>query len=248
MTMPDTRTGSAPRTPRRGRAGRIVLIVGLVIVLAIAGTAAGLETWARKHYSNCIATQLHKSLGSRVSVHFGWKPLLITNFDHKVGSLTVDSDDAQFGPAAGMKVHATLNDIALQGSNATVGSSSADAMWSDDGIGQTLSGLVSGVQSNPGAGTLDVKVLGGLADLQLRPHIVGNQIQVDTVNADVLGFGIPTDLVDGIVKTMSASLQSYPLDMHPTQLTITDSGIDVRLSGGAVTLQGDPNTTAQSTC
>jgi hypothetical protein len=245
MTMPDTRIGAAPR---RGRARRIVLIVGLVIVLAVAGTAAGLETWARKHYSDCIATQLHQSLGTKVSVHFGWKPLLITNLDHNVGSLTVDSDDAQFGPAVGMKVHATLNNITLQGANATVGSSSTDAVWSDDGIAQTLNGPVSGVQSNPGAGTLDVKVLGGLADLQLRPRIVGNQIQVDTVNADVLGFGIPTDLVSGIVKTMTQGLQSYPLNMHPTQLTITNSGIDVKLSGGAVTLQGDQNAPAQTIC
>lgn len=241
MTMPDTRIGSAPGAPRRGRAGRIVLIVGLVIVLAIAGTAAGLETWARQHYSNCIAAQLHKELGSKVSVHFGWKPLLLTNFDHRVGSLTVDSDDAQFGPAVGMKVHTTLHNIDLKGSGATVGSSDADAVWSDDGIGQSLNGLVSGVQSDPGTGTLDVKVLGGLADLKLQPHIVGNQIQVDTVNADVLGFGIPTDLVSGIVKTMSAGLQSYPLDMHPTQLTVTGSGIDVKLAGGTVALQGDPN-------
>jgi hypothetical protein len=64
----------------------------------------------------------------------------------------------------------------------------------------------------------------------------------------VLGFGIPTDLVSGIVKTMTQGLQSYPLNMHPTQLTITNSGIDVKLYGGAVTLQGDQNATAQTIC
>jgi hypothetical protein len=77
---------------------------------------------------------------------------------------------------------------------------------------------------------------------------VGNQIRVDTVDAAVLGFGIPTDLVSGVVKTMSQGLQSYPLNMHPTQLTITNTGLDVKMSGGAVTLQGDQNAPAPTTC
>jgi len=250
MTTPDTTMGSAPRPPRRaGRTRRIVLIVGLVIVLVVAGGAAGLEAWARGHYSNCIASQLDKSLGTKVSVHFGLKPLVFTYFDHNVGSVTVDANDAQFGPATGVKVHATLDDIALKNANTTtVGGFKADAIWGDDSIAQSLGGLVSGVQSNPAAGTLDIKALGGLGELQLRPHIVGNQIQVDTVNADVLGFGIPTDLVDGIVKTISAGLQNYPLNVSPTALKVTDTGIDVTLSGSNITLQNDPNATINTTC
>jgi hypothetical protein len=241
MSLPDTATAA----PRRGRRNvrRTVLIVGIVILLAVVGTAAGFETYARKHFSQCMATQLEKSLGTKVSVSFGAKPLLLTYFDHKVGSVTVSSDDAKFGPAVGMKVRATLNDIAMNGNSATVASSSADADWSDDGIAQTLQGLVSSVKSDPSSGTLDVKVLGGLADLQLTPHIVNDKIQVDTNKATLLGvIGIPDDLVDNIVKSMTQSLQNYPLDMHPSQLTVTDSGIDVKLTGGASTLQGDNNT------
>ncbi|MBY8855621.1 DUF2993 domain-containing protein [Nocardia sp. CA2R105] len=240
MSLPD----SATAAPRRGRnVRRIVLIVGIVIVLAAVGTAVGFETYARKHFSQCIATQLEKSLGSKVSVSFGAKPLLLTYLDHKVGSVTVNSDDAQFGPAVGMKVRATLNDIAMNGNDATVASSSAEASWSDDGIAQTLQGLVSGVTSNPSSGTLDVKVLGGLADLELTPRIVNDKIQVDTNKATLLGvIGIPNDLVDNIVQSMTKSLQSYPLDMHPSQLTVTDSGIDVKLAGGPSTMQADPNT------
>ncbi|WP_067667989.1 LmeA family phospholipid-binding protein [Nocardia miyunensis] len=239
MSLPDTATAA----PRRGRnVRRIVLIVGIVIVLAVVGTAVGFETYARKHFSQCIATQLEKSLGSKVSVSFGAKPLLFTYVDHKVGSVTVTSDDAQFGPAVGMKVRATLHDITTNGNNATVGSSDAEATWSDDGIAQTLQGLVSGVTSDPSSNSLDVKVLGGLADLQVTPHIVGDKIQVDTNKATLLGvIGIPNDLVDNIVKSMTQSLQSYPLDMHPSQLTVTDTGIQVKLTGGASTLQGPEN-------
>ncbi len=239
MSLPETATAA----PRRGRnVRRIVLIVGIVIVLAVVGTAVGFETYARKHFSQCIATQLEKSLGTRVSVSFGAKPLLLTYLDHKVGSVTVSSDDAKFGPAVDMKVRATIHDVTMNGNSATVARSDAEANWSDDGIAQTLQGLVSGVTSNPSAGTLDVKVLGGLADLELTPHIVGDQIQVDTNKATLLGvIGIPNDLVDNIVKSMTQSLQNYPLDMHPKQVTVTDSGIDVKLAGGASTMQGDPN-------
>jgi hypothetical protein len=250
MTIPDTAPAPAPGTPLRGGRSvrRIVLIAGLVIVLAAVGTAVGAETYARKHYSQCIAAQLQKSLGSKVSVHFGARPLLLTALDHKVDSITVDSDNAQFGPADGMTVHDTLTNINLQKTNVTIGSSTADTVWSDDGITQSLNGLVSGVHSNPTAGTLEVKALGGLAGLQLYPHIMGNRIQVDTSDAQLLGIGLPTDLVDGIVKTMSESLQSYPLTMQPTSLKVTDTGIDVTLSGGATTLQADPNANVDIRC
>ncbi|MGY2063840.1 LmeA family phospholipid-binding protein, partial [Nocardia gipuzkoensis] len=110
--------------------------------------------------------------------------------------------------------------------------------WSNDGIAKTLSGLVSGVQSDPSSGTLDVKVLGGIADLRLRPQIVGDQIQVTTESAQLFGLGLPTDLVDGIVQLMTQSLQSYPLDLKPTAIKVTDSGLDVQLTGGATRLQG----------
>ncbi|RDI66365.1 LmeA family phospholipid-binding protein [Nocardia pseudobrasiliensis] len=230
-----------PDAPRTRNVRRIVLILGLVVVLALVGTAAAAETYYRRQSSNCIASQVEKELGSKVAVHFGPKPLLITAVDHQVQYVELDSDDAKFGPAVGMKVHARLNDIKLIDGGrggATVDNSNADADWSNDGIAKTLSGLVSGVQSDPSGGTLDVKVLGGLADLRLRPQIVGDQIQVTTESAQLFGLGLPTDLVDGIVQLMSQSLQSYPLDLKPTAIKVTDTGINVQLTGGATRLQG----------
>ncbi|MCM6774841.1 DUF2993 domain-containing protein [Nocardia sp. CDC159] len=244
-TPPYTAVGPAPGTPAGGprtrNVRRIVLILGLVIALALVGTAAAAETYYRRQSSECLAAQVEKDLGSKVAVRFGPKPLLLTAIDHQVQYVDLNSDDAKFGPAVGMKVHARLNDINLVDGGrggATVDNSSADATWSNEGIAQTLKGLVSGVQSDPGTGTLDVKVLGGLADLRLRPQIVGDQIQVSTQSAQLLGLGLPTDLVDGIVQLMTQSLQSYPLDLKPTAIKVTDSGIEVKLTGGATRLQG----------
>ncbi|MFI5781717.1 DUF2993 domain-containing protein [Nocardia sp. NPDC051570] len=239
-----TSFGAPAGGPRTRNVRRIVLILGLVVVLALVGTAVAAETYYRRQSSDCIAAQVDRDLGSKVSVHFGPKPLLLTALDHQVQYVELDSDDAKFGPAVGMKVHVRLNDIKLIDSGrggATVDNSSADATWSNDGIAKTLSGLVSGVQSDPSSGTLDVKVLGGLADLRLRPQVVGDQIQVSTESAQLLGLGLPTDLVDGIVQLMTQSLQSYPLDLKPTAIKVTGNGIEVKLTGGATRLQGGGN-------
>ncbi|MBO0852538.1 MAG: DUF2993 domain-containing protein [Nocardia sp.] len=230
-----------PDAPRTRNRRRIVLIAVLVVVLALVGTAVGAETYVRHRAEGCMASQVQQELGSKVKVGFGWKPLLLTALDHRIGSVTVDSDDAKFGPAVDMRVHAQLNNIELinGGQGGTkLGSSSADATWSNDGIGQTLGGMVSGVQSDPAGGTLDLKVLGGLADLKVQPHIVGGRIEVATQSAQLLGLGLPTDLVDSIVKSMTEGMQNYPMGMQPIDVKVTDSGINVSLRGGATTLPG----------
>ncbi|MBF6172928.1 LmeA family phospholipid-binding protein [Nocardia blacklockiae] len=242
-------TAPAPGPPAGGRTGtrnlrRIILIVGLVVVLALVGTAAGAETYYRHRIERCLATQVERDLGSKVSVGFGPKPLLLTAIDHRIQYVNIDSDDAKFGPAVDMKVHVRLNDITLVDNGrggADVGSSSADATWSNEGIAQTLSGLVSDVQSDPVSGTLNVKVLGGIAGLQVKPQIVGDRIEVTTQSAQLFGLGLPTDLVDGIVDLMTESLQSYPLDMQPTAVRVTDNGIAVSLTGGTSKLQPAQN-------
>lgn len=227
--------------PKRRNRRRIALIVALVVVLAVVATAAGAEAYIRHRSGQCIASQVEQELGSKVDVDFGPKPLLLTALDHEVGSVSVDSDDAKFGPAVDMQVHAQLNDITLldggQG-GANVGSSSAEATWSTEGMTQTMTGLVSGVQSDPASGTLQVQVLGGMAGLRVQPHIVNNKIEVSTESAQLFGLGLPTDLVDGVVQMMTESLQNYPMGLQPTDVQVTDDGIKVSLRGGATTLPG----------
>ncbi|MFJ1459593.1 DUF2993 domain-containing protein [Nocardia sp. N2S4-5] len=256
MSSNPPQTATAPGPPSGGRTGtrnlrRIILIVGLVVVLAVVGTAAAAETYYRHRTEKCIATQVERDLGSKVSVGFGPKPLLLTAFDHRIQYVDIKSDDAKFGPASDMKVHARLNDITLIDNGrggADIGSSSADATWSNAGIAQTLQGLVSGVQSDPASGTLDVKVLGGIADMRLKPQIVGDRIEVTTQSAQLFGFGLPTDLVDSIVDMMTESLQSYPLDMQPTAVRVTDDGISVSLTGGTTKLQPAPDNNQNVSC
>ncbi|WP_218026710.1 LmeA family phospholipid-binding protein [Nocardia inohanensis] len=251
-TPPPTGTGGGEGgSGKARRTRRTVLIVALVVaLLAVGGVAAG-EVYTRRTMENCISSQFEKEMGSKIDVSFGWKPLLLTMFDNKVSSVTVDSDDSKFGPAQGMEVHATFNDIEVKDNGkqgGTIGSSTADVTWSTDGIVKTLGGLVSGAEGDPAKGTLDFAVLGGLAQLQVKPKIVGDKVEVETIQAALLGFGLPTDLVSGIVEVMTESLQSYPLGMKPTKVEVTKDGLKVHLEGGRSELQSADGKNTSVSC
>ncbi|MGW4249732.1 LmeA family phospholipid-binding protein [Nocardia sp. NPDC004722] len=231
--------GGSPRKPRNRK--KTLIIVGLVVALLVAGGLAGGEAYARNRAEKCISSQFQASMGSKIDVSFGWKPLLLTAFDHKVSRVNVDSDDVKFGPAQGMVVHSVFDDVeySSDGKELTIGSSNADVTWSTDGITKTLGGLVSSTAADANAGTLSFAVLGGLAQLQVKPKIVGDKIEVDTVQASLLGFGLPTDLVSGIVQALTESLQTYPMGLQPTKVEVTNSGLHITLQGGHTQVTAD---------
>ncbi|MEC3953946.1 DUF2993 domain-containing protein [Nocardia sp. CDC153] len=220
---------------RKRRLPTAVAILGVVVVVAVAGTAAA-EIYYRHRVEGCVAAQTEQQLGDDVSVGFGLRPLLLTRLDNRIPTLTVDTDNAHFGPAINMTVHARLNDIHLQdsGRTANIGSTSAEAIWSDQAIAQTLHGLASDVTSNSGTGTVSMTVLGGLAHFEVRPQVVDHTIQIDTVSSR----GLPSGLVDQIMGVLTQSLQTLPLDTKADSLTVTNTGITVQLSGGQTTLHG----------
>lgn len=238
----------------RSKTPMIAVLVVLVLVAALLGG----ELYFRQQIKSCLAGQLESELGSEVEVGLGYKPILLSLIDKQVSSVTLDSSDARFGPAVDMTVHAEVEDVDLEqsaDSNGTIGSSNADIAWSTDGIAATLQSqgigaLVSGVTSDAAAGTLKFAV-GGLAELTVKPTVVGDRVDVQTVDASVLGFGIPTDLVDSIVGVLTDSLQQYPLGMTPTSLTVTDSGIELTLEGGEYVIppqQADQSVEAPEGC
>lgn len=230
---------------------RRTLLIALIVVAILLTTAlVGGEAYARHTVSRCISTQFEKEMGSKIDVSFGAKPMLITWIDGKVPTVKVDSDDTKFGPAVGMVVHAEFHDVEVTDNGrggAVIGSSSADVNWHNDGIRQTLGGLVSGVKSSASSNMLTLDVLGGLAQLQVKPVIKGGVIEVETMSAQLLGMGLPTDLVQGIVEVFTKSLQSYPYNMQPTEVKVTDEGISVELAGNRAELPATGNNT-NATC
>ncbi|MEV6323185.1 DUF2993 domain-containing protein [Nocardia sp. NPDC051787] len=227
---------NAPSTSTINR--RTLLIALTVVAILLATVLVGGEVYARHSVSSCISTQFEKEMGSKIDVSFGPKPMLITWIDGKVPSVRVNSDDTKFGPAVGMVVHAVFRDVDVADQNgSTIGSSSADVNWSNEGIKETLGGLVTGVSSSESSGMLTLAVLGGLAELQLKPQILNGTVEVETMSAQLLGVGVPSDLVQSIVDIFTQSLQSYPFGMSATDLKVTDSGVVVKLAGGRAQLE-----------
>lgn len=228
------------KSPSTLKVNRRALVIALVVVAILLATVlVGGEAYARHQVSRCISSQFEKDMGSKIDVSFGPKPMLLTWIDGKVGQVKVDSADSKFGPAVGMVVHARFNDLEVTDSGrtgGTIGSSSADVTWGNDGIRETLGGLVSGVSSSASSGMLTLDVLGGLAQLQVKPQVKNGVVEVETMSAALLGIGLPTDLVSGIVDVFTQSLQSYPLGMKATEIKVTDSGIAVKLAGGRTEL------------
>lgn len=224
---------------KRSRTPLIAVTVVVVLLVALIGG----ELFVRQQIESCLASELESEIGSQVDVGLGLKPVLLSVLDRKVSSVTVDSDDARFGPAEGMVVHAQAHDVEIDrdaGSGGTIGSSSADVDWSTEGITRTLQSqgigaLVSGVSSDASAGTLEFAI-GALGKLTVEPRVAAGAVDVRTVDASILGLGIPTDLVDSIVEVLTDSLQVYPLGMTPTALAVTDAGIELTLEGGQYTI------------
>ncbi|WP_063046049.1 LmeA family phospholipid-binding protein [Nocardia pseudovaccinii] len=239
------------KSPSTLKVNRRALVIALVVVAILLATVlVGGEAYARYQVSRCISTQFEKDMGSKIDVSFGAKPMLITWIDGKVDQVKVDSDDSKFGPAVGMVVHARFNNVEVSnsGSGSTVGSSSADVTWGNDGIRETLGGLVSGVSSSASSGMLTLDVLGGLAQLQVKPEIKDGTVQVETKSAALLGMGIPTDLVSGIVDVFTQSLQSYPLGLKATEVKVTDNGVAVKLAGGRTELPAAQDSSGSVSC
>ncbi|WP_216912551.1 LmeA family phospholipid-binding protein [Nocardia noduli] len=226
---------------------RTLVIAITVVVTLLATLVVGGEAYARHRLAGCISDQFEQEMGSTIDVGFGFKPLLISLVDGKISSVSVDSEGDKFGPAVGMVVHAKFDDLEFaDNGGGTVGSSSADVTWSNDGIKQTLGDLVTGVRSSSATNMLTLDVLGGLAQLQVQPVVRNGAVEIETKSARLLGIGMPTDLVQGIVELFSQSLQSYPMGLKPTEIKVTDNGIDVELAGGRTELPANQGNSEMS--
>ncbi|NLU85147.1 DUF2993 domain-containing protein [Rhodococcus sp. HNM0569] len=249
-----TSTGNSSGGRRRSRTA---LIVVLVVVAALVVALVAGELFVRNRVKACLADQFESQLGSQVDIGLSPKPVLWQTIDKQIPYVTLESDDTDFGPAIGMNVHGRADDIDLEpgdGSAGTIGSSHADVEWSTDGILTTIQqesfgALVSEVRADQGAGTLTFSVgPAGLADLTVRPTVDGDRVKVETVGAAILGLGLPTDLVDGIVQTLTDSLQTYPLGMIPESLEVTDSAVHLTLQGGRYAIPADQSGSSPDGC
>ncbi|MFI8975201.1 DUF2993 domain-containing protein [Nocardia asteroides] len=210
-------------------------MIGLVValLLAVIGVTST-EIYLRNRIEQCLAAGLRDELGASVSVGLGARPVVYSLLDRRLPVLTVDSDDARFGPAVGMEVHARLEEVSQpEGSDtAVVAGSEARVEWSAESIEQTLGGIVTDVRTSADSGTVDVTALAGAVTVRLRPSVQGGVIHIETVSTR----GVPPQLTSEIVDLLARSLGGYPLELRPESVTVTDAGIRVDLRGGTTSL------------
>ncbi|MFD6398934.1 DUF2993 domain-containing protein [Nocardia sp. NPDC060249] len=232
--------GTVPgRRVRRRIARGVTLGLVVALVLATLGIVSA-ELYLRNRIEGCLAAGLRDDLGSSVDVDLGPRPVVFSLIDRQISELTVHGDDAQFGPAAGMAVHATLHQVSMAegGGSATVGSSEARVDWSTDAIERTLHGLAGDVRMSAADGTVDVTGVIGVVSVRLRPYVEDGVIRVEILSSR----GVPPQLADEIAGLLTQSLRDYPLGLRPDSVTVTDSGLQVELRGGSVDLPASGNT------
>lgn len=253
--MATTHTPSGPTGARSTRT--LVLTAVLVVVVVLVAGLIGAEAYVRSNIKQCMSSQFESQLGSQVDVGLSAKPVLLQAVDKKVPYITITSNDSSFGPAKDMHVTARVNNVDLTSSatsGGTIGSSTADVQWSAQGIASTIQAqpfgaLVTGVTTDPAAGTLTFQLMGNLAQLTVKPTVSAGAVQVQTVGAALLGLGLPTDLVSGVVDILTSSLQTFPLGMTAQTLTVTDTGLNLTLAGGPYTIPAaEPGQQTSDSC
>lgn len=249
VSFPAPAPGETPRK-RRGRA-KIALVVVLALVAVLVAVGVGSEFYLRHRVSDCLARSVEQSVGSDVDVTISSKPMLLQMLDGTTPYVEVTSAEPRFGGAEGMELTLRLNDVRSSGGQATAGSSAATVTWTAEGIARTFQNsgvpMVSEVKADPANQTLGIALLGQLANITAKPQISGDTIEVEVMTASLLGglIGIPTELPQQIVDTLTKGLSTFPLDLKPTSLTVTDTGITVELAGGPTSLSAADTTGQQ---
>lgn len=214
----------------------IALVLVIVAALGLAGLLGG-ELYARNKADTIVAKAVSCVVQDSASASFGVRPFLLQHFSRHYHDMVVETAGNRIREAQGMKLRLRLDDIRLNqtaDSAGTLGSLDADITWSTDGIKQTVSGiipflggLVSGVSTDPAAGTLELQ--GPLGTVTVAPGVADGGLSLQVQGVTGLGFTLPRETVqpalDAFTKTLTANL---PMGIHAESVTVTDSGVAAR--------------------
>ncbi|MFF4585803.1 DUF2993 domain-containing protein [Streptomyces sp. NPDC001388] len=225
-----------------GRYRTASVAVTALAVLLLAATVA--EVAARGLLRGRMATAADRVLGDGSDVHVDGGPALLDLFDRHIDAVTVSSDHATVGRIPDVSVRARLDDIRLTGNaSGTVARTQADVEIPAASLQSLAAGSggrlpVSAVRLDDAADTLTLVLgRGGLGEATLRPQLQNGRVTLHLEDAEILGSPAPAGFVDRIQDGLSdrAGLD-YPLGLKATSLDVTDTGLDVALTGGPTRL------------
>ena len=212
----------------------IVLIVVIVIALVAAGVLAG-ELYARSRADSVVAKATQCVVQDNATASFGaLPPFLMQHITGHYTNIHIETAGNQVRQAKGMKVNLVINDVRLGdtgNANGSIGSLVANITWSSQGIKDTIQNaipiigsLVTGVTTNPSAGTIELQ--GALGSITAKPAVANNGISLQVTQLTGLGFTLPRETVQPALDAFTSQLTTnYPLGIHADSVQVTDSGV-----------------------
>lgn len=213
-----------------------ILILVIVAAVALAGLL-GAELYARHTANSIVAKAVSCVVQDSASASFGLRPFLIQHFTHSYRDMTVETAGNQIREAKGMKLNLRLDDVRINptgDSAGTLGALDADVTWSAEGIQQTaqgviplLGGLVSGVSTDPSAGTLEIQA--ALGAVTVKPQVIDGGLVLEVVQVSGLGFTLPRESVQPALDLFTTALtKNLPMGIHADTVAVTDTGVTAR--------------------
>lgn len=212
----------------------IVLVVVIVVALALAGVIGG-ELYARNRADTVVAGVVECVVQDEATASFGvMPPFLIQHMSGHYTNIHIETAGNQIREAKGMKVNLSIDDVRLEDtptSSGSVGSLVANITWSADGIHRTIQdaiplvgGFVTGVTTNPSAGTIELE--GALGSITAKPTVSDNGIALEVTELSGLGFMLPREAVQPALDAFTSQLtKNYPMGIHADSVQVTDSGV-----------------------
>jgi hypothetical protein len=209
----------------------------------VALTAAGLlggELYARNRADDVVSRIVSCVVQDDATASFGaLPPFLLQHMTGHYTNINIETAGNQVRDAKGMKVAIDIKDVRLEDtadSSGSVGSHAANITWSADGIKQTVQDAIplfgsflSGVTTNPSAGTIELK--GALGTITAKPQVNNGGIALQVTSLTGLGFTLPREAVQPALDAFTAELtQNYPMDIKAERVAVTDTGVTALFS------------------
>jgi hypothetical protein len=212
----------------------IVLVVVIVIALVAAGLLGG-ELYARSRADSVVATATQCVVQDNATASFGaLPPFLMQHISGHYTNIHIETAGNQVRQAKGMKVNLVIKDVRLEATanaGGSIGSLVANINWSSQGIKDTIQNaipiigsLVTGVTTNPSAGTIELQ--GALGSIVAKPQVSDGGLGLQVTELTGLGFTLPQETVQPALDAFSKQLtDNYPLGIHADSVQVTDSGV-----------------------
>jgi LmeA-like phospholipid-binding len=224
----------------RGDPVSIILVLVIVAALGIAGLVGG-ELYARHRANQIVASATQCVIQDGASASFGPSPFLLQHLAGHYNGITIHTAGHNIRNAKGMKADININDVDLHGnadSKGTIGELDANITWTTEGIQETIQdslpfigGLVNGVSTNAGAGTIELTGAMGLGGVTVKPEVVDGALTLQVYKVNALGVLIPHETAQTALNTFTAALlKQYPLGIKADSVQVTNDGVVAHFS------------------